>query len=77
MDMLHLPCILELEYSFCTVSQVLEQRATATKPTVRTKHEPVVKKERKPLEARKTRPPKQTKYFCKKCNVDVCNACFR
>jgi len=21
-------------------------------------------------------PPKQTKYFCKKCKTDVCNACF-
>ena len=35
-DMAHMPAILELEYSFCTVSQVMEEKATATKVSVRT-----------------------------------------
>ena len=35
-DMAHMPAILELEYSFCTVSQVMEEKATATKVLVRT-----------------------------------------
>ena len=32
---------------------------------------------REPLDPRKVAPPKQVKYFCKKCNLDICNACFR
>jgi len=100
-DMAHMPAILELEYSFCTVSQVMEEKATATKVSVRTQEgrksvvlktrnrwsmpviptpikekEPPKKKDREPLEARRVGPPKQVKYFCKNCNVDVCNACF-
>ena len=45
--------------------------------TVNQEKEPPKKKEREPLEARRVGPPKQVKYFCKNCNVDVCNACFR
>ena len=45
--------------------------------TVNQEKEPPKRKEREPLEARRVGPPKQVKYYCKNCNVDVCNACFR
>ena len=31
---------------------------------------------RDPVIVKEVAPPKQTKYFCKKCKADVCNACF-
>ena len=31
---------------------------------------------REELEERSVGPPRQTRYFCKTCNADVCNACF-
>ena len=31
---------------------------------------------REEFQERAVGPPKQTRYFCKTCNTDVCNACF-
>lgn len=33
-------------------------------------------KVREQISARDVAPPKQTRYFCKTCNVNVCNVCF-
>lgn len=32
---------------------------------------------RDPFIVREVGPPKQTKYFCKKCNKDICTECFK
>jgi len=32
---------------------------------------------RDPLIVKEVGPPKQTKYFCKKCQKDICTACFK
>ena len=31
---------------------------------------------REEFQERAVGPPKQTRYFCKNCNADICNACF-
>jgi len=44
--------------------------------TVKEKEKEKTSRTREPLDPRKVAPPKQVKYFCKKCNLDICNACF-
>jgi len=44
--------------------------------TVKEKEKPVRVRHIEPIQAREVGPPKQTKYFCRQCKVDICNACF-
>lgn len=44
---------------------------------IKEKEKPVKQRTRELFEAKDVGPPKQVKYFCKKCKVDVCNECFR
>jgi len=44
--------------------------------TIKEKEKEKTRRTREPIDARNVGPPKQVKYFCKKCNLDICNACF-
>jgi len=44
---------------------------------IKEKEKPRRNRTREIFEARDVAPPKQVKYFCKNCDLDVCNQCFR
>lgn len=40
------------------------------------KRNEIIEKPKKEFTVRNVRPAKQTRYYCKKCTIDVCNLCF-